>query len=245
VDISKILFLTTLLSVIDMNISAIIPARGGSKGIPRKNLTPICGKPLIAWSIIQATEAKLIDEIYVTSDDDEILHVAASFGAIPIKRPATISHDHATSESAWIHAIEWIKDNDLALDLVVGMQATSPIRHAYDLDNAICQFLNSEDNSLMAVNEIEDFHIWQKDSNNRTTPFNYDYKNRARRQNIQKKYLENGSFYIFKPNFIKSYNNRLVEDIGIYIMEKYKMFQIDEPSDILLCEAIMRYFIKD
>ena len=120
-----------------MKIVAIIPARGGSKGIPKKNLIPICGKPLIAWSIIQASEAQMIDDIYISSDDEEILHVGTDYGARPIKRPAEIAGDDATSESAWLHAIDSIESAGTKLDLVVGMQATSPIRHSKDLDNAI------------------------------------------------------------------------------------------------------------
>jgi CMP-N,N'-diacetyllegionaminic acid synthase len=225
-----------------MKIVAIIPARGGSKGIPKKNLIPICGKPLIAWSIIQASEAQMIDDIYISSDDEEILHVGTDYGARPIKRPAEIAGDDATSESAWLHAIDSIESAGTKLDLVVGMQATSPIRHSKDLDNAIHQFIPSRYKSLMAGNEIEDFHIWRKDRDGNAKSVNYDYRNRKRRQNIEKKYLENGSFYIFQPNLLKSHNNRLVADIDIYIMEKYKMFQIDEQQDISLCEALMRHF---
>ena len=225
-----------------MKIVAIIPARGGSKGIPRKNLISICGKPLIAWSIIQASESQMIDDVYISSDDEEILQVGMDYGARPIKRPIEIAGDNATSESAWLHAIDVIENTGIKLDLVVGMQATSPIRHSKDLDNAIQQLNLTRYKSLMAGNEIEDFHIWRRNRNGDAESINYDYRNRQRRQNIEKKYLENGSFYIFQPDLVKLHNNRLVPDIDIYVMDKYKMFQIDELQDIFLCEALMHYF---
>lgn len=225
-----------------MKTIAIIPARGGSKGIPRKNLTPVCGMPLIAWSVIQAIEASSIDTVYVSSDDDEILRVAESFGAQPIKRPFDISGDTATSESAWIHAINTIEESGELLNLIVGMQATSPIRESRDIDCAVAEYHNKGYDSLMSANEIEDFHIWKISEQDQAESVNYDYKNRKRRQDMQPKYLENGSFYIFKPQLIKKFNNRLSGHIGLYVMEKYKMFQIDELTDIPFCEGVMKQY---
>jgi N-acylneuraminate cytidylyltransferase len=122
------------------------------------------------------------------------------------------------------------------------MQATSPIRDSTDLDNAVRLFRHSEYDSLMSVNEIEDFHTWRIGIDGTPESVNYDYRNRQRRQNIEKKYLENGSFYIFTPDSLKKNVNRLSGNIGMYAMEKFKMFQIDEPQDIPLCEAIMKYY---
>ena len=118
------------------SIVAIIPARGGSKGIPGKNIKEICGKPLIAWSIIQAQESNIIESVWVSSDSDEILSVAERYGARKIKRPENISTDDATSESAWIHAIEQIEKINRKIDLVLGLQATSPIRSPKDIKKA-------------------------------------------------------------------------------------------------------------
>ncbi len=224
------------------NTIAIIPARGGSKGIPGKNLVPICGHPLLAWSIMQALATDSIDSVWVSSDDNKILDVADHYGAHPVKRPMEISGDTATSESAWIHAIEIISTLDAAPEFVVGMQATSPIRDSTDLDNAVRLFRHGEYDSLMSVNEIEDFHTWRIGTDGAPESVNYDYRNRQRRQSIEKKYLENGSFYIFTPDSLKNNVNRLSGNIGIYIMEKFKMFQIDDPQDIPLCEAIMKHY---
>lgn len=224
---------------------AIIPARGGSKGIPRKNIADLCGKPLIAWSILQARAARGVDSVWVTSDSTEILDVAVSHGANPIRRPAEISGDEASSESAWLHALDTIETGGTRVDLAIGMQATSPIREPSDLDKALAQFERERLDSLLTCCEVEDFFIWRYGPDGQPVGVNHDYKNRARRQNIEKRYLENGSFYLFKPDLLRAHGNRLAGKIGIYVMEKHKMFQIDNPQDIVLCRAIMRGYGLD
>ena len=224
---------------------AIIPARGGSKGIPRKNLVDICGKPLIAWSILQARAAKGIDSVWVTSDDAEILAVAEAYGASAVLRPAEIAGDTATSESAWRHALDHIESGGCSVDLVVAMQATSPLREASDLDGGLATLRNGGYDTLLAVTEVEDFFTWRFDETAGAEAVNYDYRNRKRRQQIEKRYLENGSFYVFQPRVLRDDNNRLGGRIGIQVMARHKMFQIDNPEDIELCAAIMRGFGMD
>lgn len=224
---------------------AIIPARGGSKGIPRKNLIDLCGKPLLAWSILQARAAKRIDSVWVTSDDDEILEVARLFGARAIRRPQEISGDTASSESAWRHALNYIEAAGHDVGLIVGMQATSPLREAMDLDEGIAALLDGKLDSLLSVTEVEDFFTWRLDEAGMAQSVNYDHKNRKRRQLIEKRYLENGSFYVFKKEVLQSENNRLGGRIGFHVMERHKMFQIDNPQDVGLCAAIMIGFGMD
>lgn len=224
-----------------MNVCAIIPARGGSKGIHKKNLVKVCGKPLIEWSIEHAIRAKRVNSVWITSDSDEILSIAKSAGANTIKRPFDISGDFATTESAWIHAIEEIERSE-AIDLVVGMQATSPVRESIDLDNAITKFFVEKYDSMFSASEIDDFFIWHKINKNFRS-FNYDYKNRKRRQDISKQYLETGSFYLFTPNLIREHNNRLAGKIGIAVTEFWKSFEIDTMEDVKFCETIIKNYI--
>jgi N-acylneuraminate cytidylyltransferase len=212
---------------------AIIPARGGSRGIPKKNLVDLCGKPLIAWSILQARGSTSVHSVWVSSDSEEILDVAIRFGARPIMRPMEISGDEASSESAWQHALDTIEAGGLTVDRVVGMQATSPIREASDITEALAQF------------DREDFFMWTRGPDGMPTGVNHDYRNRRRRQNIEKRYLENGSFYLFRPEILRAANNRLGGKTGLYVMEKHKMFQIDNPQDIVLCRAIMQGYGLD
>lgn len=218
---------------------AIIPARAGSKGIPRKNLLSLCGKPLIAWSIEQAKNAKGVDSVWVSSDGDEILEVACRYGAGAIRRPASIADDTASSEAAWLHACDFLRDAGVKIDLVVGMQATSPIREASDITLAVEKVHKEKLDSLLTVVEIEDFFMWRCGDDGVPESVNYDYRNRKRRQAIEKRYLENGSFYVFSPEILRQYGNRLGGRIGMHVMERYKMFQIDSIPDAKLCEAIM------
>ena len=178
-------------------VVAIIPARGRSKGIPKKNIISICGKPLLAWSIMQARRATSIDKVFVSSESDEILSVAMKYGATPIRRPESLSGDTASSESAWQHALDEIEHRGTKIDLIVGMQATSPIRAFSDLDSAIMQMNKDNLDSLLTVVEVEDFFNWRVGQSGPES-IDYDYQSRKRRQDIGRRYLENGSFYIFR-----------------------------------------------
>lgn len=219
---------------------AVIAARGGSKGIPNKNLMEICGKPLVAWSIEQARTAPSITEVAVSSDSDKILEIAAKHGAVAIKRPDDISGDTASSESAWLHALNARESETEGFARVVALQATSPIREATDLEGALAQYEREKLDSLLSVCEVEDFFNWRMTEDGQGESINYDWRNRRRRQEIEKRYLENGSFYVFPPSLIRKTNNRLGGRIGLYVIERHKMFQIDRPEDIDLCAAIMK-----
>lgn len=221
-------------------VLAVIAARGGSKGIPRKNLIDLCGKPLLAWSIAQARAAKGVTEVAVSSDSEEILALAGSCGAVGVPRPEEIAGDTASSESAWLHALDERERQVGPFDLVVALQATSPIREASDIDRALSTLAGERLDSLLTVCEVEDFFNWRLDSEGLAESVNYDWRNRRRRQEIEKRYLENGSFYIFRPDQLRRTMNRLGGRIGVFVMERHKMFQIDRPEDIRLCEAIMR-----
>lgn len=225
-----------------MTVAAIIPARGGSKGVPRKNLLELCGKPLVAWSIEQATAAGSIDRVWVSSDSEEILDVARRYGAQPIRRPGTLAGDDATSESAWLHAVDEIERAGTSIDLVVGMQPTSPLREPQDLDNALRDFQTQRCDSMLSCSEIRDYFVWRYGPDGRPVSVSYDYRQRLPRQAIGRHYLENGSFYIFTPDLLRSTGNRLGGRIGLYAMDRYKMFQIDSEDDLILCQAIMRAY---
>lgn len=222
-----------------MKITAIILARGGSKGIPQKNIIDFCGKPLLAWTIEHCL-AGGVDLVYVSSDADEILDVGEKYGAHSIKRPIEISGDKSTSESAWLHALELIEAESVNVDWVLAPQVTSPIRSPSDIKSAIKIARLGIFDSILSVVEIGDFFIWGKENSDNPISLNYNYKNRKRRQIIEKRYLENGSFYLFKPEILRTYNNRLGGRIAVFVMDKHKMFQIDNKQDIKLCEVIMK-----
>ena len=223
-----------------MNVQCIVIARGGSKGIPGKNIIDFCGQPLISWTINQAKKTKLISEVWVSSDNEKILDISGRYGAKTILRPKEFSTDTSSSEDAWAHALQHIiKKIYKPIDFVVVPQVTSPIRNSYDFDRAILQIQEENSDSLLSVNKIEDRFIWSKDKSNFGRSVNYDYKNRRRRQEIEVSFLENGSFYIFRPEVLLKKKNRLADKISLYEMERHKMFQIDSPEDIKLAEVVM------
>lgn len=225
-----------------MNIACIIPARGGSKGIPGKNIKNFAGKPLIQWSIEHALNSELINKgVYVSSDSDDILNASEKAGAKAIKRPDALATDSASSEVALIHAAQTIMAQE-SIDLLVFLQCTSPIRKPQDIDNAIRTLLEEDADSLMSVLEIHDYFMWKKsdDHEEGAQAINYDYKNRKRRQDIPARYLENGSIYVFKPQILTENNNRLGGKIAMYPMAKFSSLQIDDADEFTLCEAVLR-----
>ena len=220
---------------------AVVAARGGSKGIPHKNLIDLCGKPLIAWTVLQAGAAKGVDVVAVSSDSDAILAAAEAAGAVGVRRPDAISGDLASSEAAWLHALDQIDGKMGPFTRIVALQATSPIREASDIDSALEAFERDQLDSLLSVCEVEDYFNWRigKDG---PEAINYDYHDRRMRQQIETRYLENGSFYVLVPQLLREKKNRLGGKIGMHVMERHKMFQIDRPEDIKLCAAIMRSY---
>jgi CMP-N,N'-diacetyllegionaminic acid synthase len=220
---------------------AVIAARGGSKGIPLKNLLDICGKPLIAWTVMQAAAARGVDVVAVSSDSDNILAAAEAAGAVGVRRPDEISGDLDSSESAWLHALDTLDGKLGPFERIVALQATSPIREPADIEQALETFERDKLDSLLSVCEVEDYFNWRIGGSG-PEPINYDYHNRRMRQQIEKRYLENGSFYVFIPSLLREQKNRLGGKIGFHLMERHKMFQIDRTEDVKLCAAIMQSY---
>jgi len=227
------------------NVVAIILARGSSKGIPGKNIIEFCGKPLIAWTIEQLKQSKGINSIWVSSDSEKILSVSETFGAEVIHRPAEISGDLATSESGWLHSLDYIEKKVGCVDLVVAPQVTSPLREPRDIERGLWDFQEQKCDSLFSCSIVGALFYWERAQNGTLKSINYDYKNRKRRQDISQQYIENGSFYLFRPEVLRKFNNRFGGKIGMTKMEFWKMFQIDEPSDIKLCQVIMHGYGLD
>lgn len=224
-----------------INITAIILARSGSKGIPHKNIIDFCGKPLLSWTIEHCLKGG-IDNVYVSSDKDEILSVGEKYGAYSIKRPDNISGDEATSESGWLHALKVIEKDNEKIDWILAPQVTSPLRTADDIKKGVKAIKSGKYDSLFSCSIADDLYFW-KYSSGVFESVNYDWKNRKRRQNFPKQYIENGSFYFFRPEILRQNNNRFGGKIGIVEMEFWKMFEIDSKEDIKMCSALMKEFL--
>ena len=174
-----------------MKIVSIIPARAGSKGIPNKNIIPVADKPLLGWTIEQSINTKSISETYVSTNDDKIAKVARQYGAEVIPRPEEISGDTSSSESAILHALEYLKEEKgLQPDFVVMLSATSPLRKTDDIDNAINLFIIENADSLISGSKFEDFLFWEN-IDGKWESVNYDYMNRGRRQDRNPQFVEN------------------------------------------------------
>ena len=188
-----------------MKVIAIIPARGGSKGIPRKNLVNFSGKPLMQWSIDAALKSTYITDVVVSSDDDEILNVAqANKGVLAIKRPIELAQDNSKTAPVLTHVLESLKE--VKYDYLILLQPTSPLRTAEDIDLAFEKLLNSEATSLISVCELEHhpYKSFKLDEKGYLQGIiNNDYPFYPR-QSLPKTYRANGAIYIIKVNdFIK------------------------------------------
>jgi N-acylneuraminate cytidylyltransferase len=223
------------------NNVAIILARGGSKGIPHKNIVDFCGKPLLQWTIDQLKNSKFISSIWVSSDDLEILRLARHFGVETIFRSKDISGDKATSESGWLHAINFIEEETgKSPDLVVAPQVTSPIRESKDFDEAITKFYSKKLDSMFSVCDAEDLCLWCFKNGDYFSD-SYDMTNpNRRRQDFEKRYIENGSFYLFTPKVLRKFGVRFGIKRGMHVMDHWKSFEIDDPEDLIFCEVVMK-----
>lgn len=214
---------------------SIILARGDSKGIKNKNLQILNGKPLVYWSIKKSLECKKISKTWVSSDSEKILNLSKNFGANTIKRPRIYSKDSSSSESAWEHAIKYINKEKKICNYVVGIQPTSPLRDAKDFERGINIFEKNKLDSLFTSLKINDYFIWFY---KKKLLANYDYSNRPRRQIIEDKFLENGSFYIFNSSGFLNAKCRLFGKIGTYKMSKIKSFQVDDKEDLEIIKKL-------
>ena len=222
-----------------MKVIAIIPARGGSKGIARKNVRQLAGKPLISHTLLQAKQTPGLDRVIVSTDDPEIGAISKKLGVEVIWRPKEISGDTATSESALVHVLEHLRDTEnYEPELVVFLQATSPLRQEQDIQKAMETLATDQADSLFSASPVHGF-IWRSVAET-LTPVNYDPSQRKRRQDlVETIWEENGSIYIFKPWVLRKYNSRLGGKIAVYPMDKLDSFQVDEPDDLRLIETII------
>lgn len=221
-------------------IIALVPLRGGSKSIPYKNIKDIAGKPLCYWALEAAKNSKYIDEVYVSTEDEKIRKTVESFGlGVKISpRPKELAEDASSTESVMQDFISRIGD----FDLLVLIQATSPLTTSGNLDQAIEQFWKDECDSLLSGVLLKKFY-WTPDGR----PLNYDYMKRPRRQDFPGIINENGAFYITKKEILEKYKNRLGGKIGIYVMPEYAGIDIDEPEDWPAVEKLLikhKYDVK-
>jgi CMP-N,N'-diacetyllegionaminic acid synthase len=217
---------------------AIIPARGGSKRLPRKNILNLAGKPLIAWSIEAGLNSEYIDKVVVSSDDDEILNISKKFGADIIKRPNELASDTATTFDTIKHTI----DNLEKYDYIVLLQATSPLRNEKHIDEAIELLENKKADAVISVCEMDHSPLWSN-----ILPEDLSMKNflreevlNKRSQDLEKYYRINGAIYICKTEkLLENKGFFLKENIFAYIMDRNSSIDIDEEIDFKIVKALL------
>jgi YrbI family 3-deoxy-D-manno-octulosonate 8-phosphate phosphatase len=223
-----------------METLVVIPARGGSKGIPRKNVRMFAGKPLIVYTIEQALAARLVNRVVVSTDDPEIAEVSGKHGAHVIQRPAEISGDTATSEAALLHALEHLKQTEgYEPDLLVFLQCTSPLTLAEDIDGTVRMMLDENADSALSVTPFHYF-LWRHDARDGAIGINHDKKVRLLRQQREDQFLETGAVYAMRvPGFLKA-RHRYFGRTVMHITPPERCHEIDEPRDLLVAEVLVR-----
>lgn len=225
-------------------ILAIIPARGGSKGLPGKNIKELCGKPLIAWSIEHAQKSKYVDEIFISTDSQEIADVAEQFGApCPELRPAELARDTAPSSEFIIYTLEKMKKEGKSFDYFILLEPTSPLRDVEDVDKSIEMLVdNPVAESVMGVVRAEDSNpafMVKIGEGGLMIPF-MGKAETMRRQDIPDAYYFEGTVYLSKSDAYMEKKAFYHDKTLPYIVPKWKSFEIDDIIDFTIVEAIMK-----
>jgi|TARA_Y100000310_G_scaffold192840_1_gene192745 CMP-N-acetylneuraminic acid synthetase len=220
-------------------IIAIIPARGGSKGIIRKNIKPLNGKPLISYTITAAKQSKHIGRVIVSTEDTEIKEVSLNCGAEVIDRPTDLAQDNSPTLPVLQHTVQTLKDNNEKVKLIVLLQSTAQFQNTEEIDEAIEKVLNGNWDSLISLSPVpKHFNpIWQKEINDNgqvlnvsnSEPINDDKKS-TRRQDLKQTYWKNGQIYIMTPETLMKQNSLFGERCTSYIINR-DIVNIDTEED--------------
>ncbi len=217
-------------------VVAVIPARGGSKGIPKKNIVNICGKPLISYTIKSATRSRYIDRVIVSTDDSNIAKVAEACGAeVPFMRPGRLSGDTTHTPPVIVHAVKFIESQGYDADIVITLQPTSPLRQARQIDEAIEKLYNSSIDAVVSVKQAEYPPYWMlKMKRSRAIPFINNGRNyfKKERQQLPKTYQLNGAIYATRKAALFKEKAVISKKCGVIVMDRRTSMDIDTPEDL-------------
>lgn len=229
-----------------MRILGIVPARGGSKGIPRKNLADVCGRPLIAYSI--ETGRQLLDNgtlarCIVSTDDDEIAACAKALGAdVPFMRPAAAATDTAKALAYVLHALEVLEPQDGAYDAVMLLQPTSPIRNAAVIAEAVARMAAGQSDSLISCYReeyINELVMYDPQADGTLIPRNLLHNKGVRRQEHGPAMVRNGALYVTRTSYLKATGSLVCDRPVLLEMSKLDSIDVDAPDDLILLRAVM------
>jgi CMP-N,N'-diacetyllegionaminic acid synthase len=227
------------------SVLAIIPARGGSKGLPGKNIKELCGKPLVAWSIGQALKSKYIDNVFVSTDSEEIAKIAKEFSAnVPFLRPSELAADDSPTSDAILHVLEQLGLMGESYDYVALLEPTSPLRKSNDIDEAINLIVqNTGTDCLVSVGEVHMEHpmiVKKIDEKGFVVPYISNIAKVHQRQLVDKAYFPYGVIYISKVSEFKKNRTFYTERTAPYSIERWQNYEIDDQLDFIIVEQIMR-----
>ena len=215
---------------------AVIPARGGSKGIPRKNLSEICGRSLVEHAIRAALGSHHVARVIVTTDDAEIARVSTEAGAEIIMRPAELSTDTASSEAALLHVLDELAEE--APEFLVMIQCTSPLTLPEDIDRAFEDLIDHDADSVFTATLFHHF-LWSTDEAMTASPINHDDGERKRRQDLRPQYLENGAIYAMHTGSFRQTGRRFCGRTTVSLMPSDRCWEIDTADDLEIVERRM------
>lgn len=229
-----------------MRILAIVPARGGSKGIPRKNLVDLCGKPLIAWSIETANELVRMGAVtraIVSTDEDEIARVARQCGGdVPFKRPVELATDTAKAIGYVLHALDTLEDQGERYNAVMLLQPTAPIRKAADIAAAVARFAAGDGESLISCYQedyINDLVLYRCEDGERLEPKHPGHNKGVRRQEHGPIWVRNGAVYITRVDYLRRTGQLVCDRPFLMRMSKVDSIDLDTPDDLKILRAVL------
>ena len=222
-------------------ILCTLSARGGSKGVPGKNIRDLGGLPLIAWTIREARKSAYLDRIVVSSDDEAILAVARSHGAdTPFVRPAELARDDTPGVDPVLHALEALRPEEY--DYVVLLQPTSPLRTVQDIDGCVARCLDNDWPCLISITETGDspYFSFQMDTVDRMVPVIKQDSFHTRRQDLPRTFAPNGAVYVAKCDWLARTKSYLTPETRGYEMPADRSWDIDELLDFDICELLLK-----
>ncbi|SDS66922.1 N-acylneuraminate cytidylyltransferase/CMP-N,N'-diacetyllegionaminic acid synthase [Halopseudomonas litoralis] len=218
-------------------ILALITARGGSKGIPNKNIKPLNSKPLLAWTIEAAKKSKYVDRLVISTDSPEIADVARSFGCeVPFVRPASLAQDNTSSMDVIAHALDNLEES---FDYLLLLQPTSPFRTTYQIDECTFQAVTNATPILVSVSECHSHPSFVYTlEGSKLQPESGKVSKQLRRQDLPATYEHNGSLYVADINYLRLHESFNTPDTEAYIINGYTAIDIDTPDDWTMAELI-------
>ncbi len=225
----------------ECEIIALIPARGGSKRVPRKNIKLLDGKPLIYYTISEALRSKYLSKVYVSTEDKEIAKVSSEFGADTIDRPKSLARDETPGVSVARHAVDYIEEKGMKIKAICILQPTSPFRKSDHIDEAIRLFVSKDYDSVIGVKKVREHPYWSfVEKNDFLVPFVEEGFRIDRSQDLPDIYFVNGAIYVVKRDVIKKEKSVFGKRIGPLIMDDLSSFDIDTNFEFWLADLIMQ-----